>query len=556
MKAFNFRSLHNQVSACIQSYPVEALLGIVFFLMYIFQPQPYLMEGSDDLLLQDRSWYYMQTFFPVLFVLSFCANGTFRGKWRALYYATFLLIIPLYLLRMHLQDFCESTAYQCTLLLAACLLVGYRRTDGNASFARNAIKLVADVGFSFLIGILLMLAINAIYHSVVYIFDLTGWSRFTEYTFMGTLYMVIPMLFCYFKQEREDEPHISEAFSPATVIILNFILSPAVIIYTAILYLYSLTILLRWELPKGGIAYMVMAFIICTLAGRLSQLIIRKRYYDWFYRPFSFIAIPPLLLFWVGTMHRITEYSFTEARVYLLAAGTLMTLYVFFLLSKRLGNYRLMLLISAMVIAVLTYIPGISARSIGIAAQEHRLETLARQLSLWNDTTSRLTATKTFHATDTLVAAQAIQLSDCYDYLKGEQGRERAEALYGKNDLNLEALFRYTKKEELEYKRYYLPDNADIPVEAYKHYHSICSTSVRNDTLYVCLKGHPEPILQQAVKAHFALYEKTIAAWEDDATDVAPFCLENDSCLVVFRSFARYSDGRYVADGYSVAFTK
>jgi hypothetical protein len=557
MKAFNLRRLHNQVIACLQAHPVETLLGIAFFMLHIFAQQ---LEYNPSVAWKDSPqamWEYIQAFFPVLFVVSFCANATFRGKWRVLYYVTFLLIIPLYLLREQLGAFCDSTAYPCTLLLTACLLVGYRRTDGNASFARNLIKLVTDVGFSFLIGILLMLTINAIYYSVVYIFDLKEWRSFTLHTTMAMLFLVIPLLFCYFTQEKQTDTDDSKPLPPAIVIILYFILSPGVIIYTSILYLYSLIILFRWELPKGGIAYMVMAFILCTLAGRLSQFIVKERHYDWFYRPFSFIAIPPLLLFWVGTIHRISEYSLTEARVYLLAAGILMTLYVFFLRSKRLGSYRLMLLISAFVIAVLTYIPGISAKSIGIASQEHRLEALARSLSLWNDSTARLTATRSFHSTDTLMLRQAIQLIDSYDYLEKVQGKELAVARYGKNELKRPELLPYArKKEEPTYRRYTLPTKAHLSIEAYRHYYPSCLTEVKNDTLFVYVSGRQEPILQQDVKAHFAPYEKTIAAWKDDATDIAPFCVENDSCLVVLDGFTREADGDYLTFVYAVAFTK
>jgi hypothetical protein len=498
----------------------------------------------------------MQWFFPTLFVVSFCANGTFRGKWRSLYYATFLLVVPLILLRTHLWSFCESTAYPCTLLLTACLLAGYRKTNGNASFARNCTQLLIDAGFSFMIGILLSLAIIAIYYSAVYIFDIKEWNHFADHVFIANLYIVIPLLFCYFRQTDRDKVEEGEELSHATQIVLNFILSPGVIIYTGILYLYSLTILVRWELPKGGIANMVMAFILCTMTGRLSQFIVSKRYYDWFYRPFSFLAIPPLILFWIGTIHRIVEYSFTEDRVYLLASGMLMTLYIFFLMSKRLGNYRLMLLISAVVIAVLTYIPGISAKSIGIAAQEHRLETLARQLSLWNDSTAQLTGTKAFRTTDTTAVYQAVQLMDCYDYLKKEQGEKRAQHLYGKNELKLSTLMSLAEKDKPEDKRYELPYDAIIPVEGYKHYHHFCHPTIWRGVLSVYLNNSEKPVLELKAKDHFAPYERIIAGWDEKATDIAPFLVKNDSCLVILDGFTRYADGSYRTSGRGVIFMK
>ncbi|MDR0894187.1 MAG: DUF4153 domain-containing protein [Prevotellaceae bacterium] len=553
MKTIRLRSLQSKALTSLQTHPVEAVLGLCFFVLYVFSRQrQYLYQGVSW---QDypgtTSLEYMQWFFPVLFVVSYCANSMFRGKWRPLYYASFLPTIPLFLLRMQLEGFCESTAYQYTLLLAAFLLLGHRRTDGNVSFARNSVHTVINVGFSFLIGMLLMLAVNAIYHSVVYIFDWSGWSHFTQYTFMVVLYLVIPLLFCYLQQEDEEETETDdkETLSKTTQIVVNFILSPGVIAYTGILYLYFLTILIRWELPKGGIAYMVMAFIFFTLAGRMSQLIVTKRYYDWFYRPFSYLAIPPLILFWIGTIHRIAEYSFTEARVYLLASGVLMTLYVFFLLSKRLGSYRLMLLVSAVVIAVLTYIPAISAKDIGIAAQEHRLETLARSLSLWNDSTARLTGTATFKTTDSLMFYRATQLVDCYDYLQKMQGKKRALALYGANELELPHI-------GSAYRHFSYPSDK-ISIEGYKAFLSKFYMRQEDDGLmYVRSALGEQPLLKIDLDAHYARYKKMMDSWDEEATDIAPFCFENDSCLMIYEGIIRNSDGEYSRSGEVYLFLK
>ena len=41
---------------------------------------------------------------------------------------------------------------------------------------------------------------------------------------------------------------------------------------------------------------MVMGFIVVALAGHLAQYILPRRHYDWFYRHFTWIALPPLVL--------------------------------------------------------------------------------------------------------------------------------------------------------------------------------------------------------------------------------------------------------------------
>ena len=106
----------------------------------------------------------------------------------------------------------------------------------------------------------------------------------------------------------------------------NYVLHPAIAIYTVILYLYAISILVNWELPKGGISYMVFAFFMVAFAGMTMQVIAAKPVFKAFYRYFTYIAIPPLCLFWMGALCRIQMYGFTEMRVYLIVCGLIVTL--------------------------------------------------------------------------------------------------------------------------------------------------------------------------------------------------------------------------------------
>lgn len=65
-----------------------------------------------------------------------------------------------------------------------------------------------------------------------------------------------------------------------------------------------------------------------------------KRYYDWSYKNFTWIAIPPLVLYWIGTCHRIAQYGFTQGRVYLVVVGVLMTLFVLMLAMEKTKRFE------------------------------------------------------------------------------------------------------------------------------------------------------------------------------------------------------------------------
>ena len=121
-------------------------------------------------------------------------------------------------------------------------------------------------------------------------------------------------------------------------ILLNYIVAPALLIYTAILYLYMAKILVTWSLPEGGVAYLVFGFTLFALAVKALQFLMRKRLYDWFFDRFSLISLPTQLLFWVGAIRRTSEYGLTSPRIYLLVCGGLMTLCVVLFLSRRAGR--------------------------------------------------------------------------------------------------------------------------------------------------------------------------------------------------------------------------
>ena len=231
---------------------------------------------------------------------------------------------------------------------------------------------------------------------------------------------------------RQHEDEVAEPFKVLRII-LNFILSPAVIIYTVILYTYFIKIAFEWNLPKGGVAWMVMGFIAVALAGMMAQSILSKRYYDWFYRYFALVAIPPLVMYWIGSVYRIQHYGFTESRFYLMVAGMLMSLFVLMLFKERTRRYQLMALIFGAAIILFTYIPGISAKSIGLRSQKQRLAGIISDLKLADGKTGKLNDNLNLMqiCKDSLLCERYKDACSVIDYVNDEMGNEAFEAQYG-----------------------------------------------------------------------------------------------------------------------------
>ena len=299
----------------------------------------------------------------------------------------------------------------------------------NRTFVAHAIHVVKQLSFGVLIVGVLNMAIIAIYFSISFLFGLKG--EIIE-EIMMFIWLVIAPQIC-FTLVREGEDEVNDLGNILTIL-FNYILSPAVIIYTAILYVYFITIAIAWDLPKGNVAWMVIGFISVALVGLMSQSVLAKRYYDWYYRYFTWIALPPLVMFWVGSLYRIRLYSFTDSRWYLLVAGLLMTLYVLMLLNERTRRYQLMALIMAVAIILSTYVPGISAHDIGLRCQTQRMLEIADELQILDPEAGKLTDKELNLSAirqDSLLCERYREECDIICYVRLKIGYDEFKKLYG-----------------------------------------------------------------------------------------------------------------------------
>ena len=374
--------------------PLEALMGLSFFLIAAYDiyhgfgnvPNKYLDEE-------------ILAFFVPLFVLTFYMHKL--NKWA--YVASFFIF--LFLMPLSLEPFITSLAFPFTYVLAALLLIVGTRRLTDRPFGAHLLHVVTQLAFGVLVTGILNLAILAITWSFFYIFGIKEPHNFYSYIYAFLWFFVAPLVCVSFISRDEYE----EGETPKILqIIINFILTPAIIIYAVILYAYTLKILFTWDLPKGGVAWMVMGFIVVALAGHLAQYILPRRHYD------------------------------TESRVYLFVGGVLMTLFVLMLLWRGRHRYQLMTIITILSIVVFTYIPGISAKSIGIACQQSRMEKIIERLQMKDPATGKFF--KVFDVEkirkDSLLCAEYSEAVDVIEYVRGGVGREKFDSIHGKLKLS------------------------------------------------------------------------------------------------------------------------
>ncbi|MGL4060993.1 DUF4153 domain-containing protein, partial [Pasteurella multocida] len=216
-------------------------------------------------------------------------------------------------------------------------------------------------------------------NSIEYLFNINLLShRIVPKTLLFIMCFFTPVFFLIFEQ-RLTQNFQGERFHYVIELIINFIFSPVVILYTLIVYLYLAKILFYLELPKGGVAYIIMPYIALGLCCQGLRLLLIDAKWTGFYRVFAYLSIAPLVLLWVGIHTRITTYGLTEIRVMLVVLASMMTLFILFSMTQRLQQYRLFSLTACLLLFISTILT-----SPYYLAQQHQLARFERLLSELN----------------------------------------------------------------------------------------------------------------------------------------------------------------------------
>lgn len=409
-----FRKPWQGFVSSIREFPLEALLGVTFFVIFLFESSVRDILGKSDV------FYLFFWFFPQ-YVLLFTLHKL-SGKhltFRVLYCLSWFLWIPLLVLDPVNPGWSLGIAY----IIAIVLLIIGKEPLGNEPYGQNILDTVINVAAGFIIGFLLIAIVDIIIASVNFLFDLDLKDKWFTNPMAFIAFVIIPLLCCSFVENNSYK----EANGKILKILIDYIFSPALIIYTAILYIYIGRIVLRWELPNGGVAYIVAIFMAVGLICQLFRLLVEKRHFEWFYKAFPFIAIAPLILLWIGAFRRIGEYGLTEVRVYLICLALLLTVFTALLVKDKTRNFQLMTMIMAIAAILFTYIPGIRAKDFGIRSQKARLERILPNV-LVDGKFPEIIDYKTISA-DPRLKESWLAVDGAYTYLKKNMPPKKFKAL-------------------------------------------------------------------------------------------------------------------------------
>ena len=353
---------------------------------------------------------------PFVFTLAYILN-TLRCP-RMAYLLSWVIIIPLSFIG-GLEEWIETSQYWISagILCPLAVLISLRRRD-NGDFTDAIIAYAASFGVAFVFALTIHLLVMAIFGSTAYIFDLKVPEALWFYVTLVAYGIVAPVMFLSLQHRLLGR---SFRIGRTVTALVNYVIMPAVLIYTVILYLYAAKITVMWELPKGGIAYMVFAFTIITVAVGAIQYTLERRLYDKYFKYFSFIAIPALILFWTGVVRRIGEYGLSEPRVYLVVCGAIMTLTLAMLPSRRAGRYVNVAIISFVLFAAVAWIPFLSAEKLAMDSQCRRIRMAAAEANVLSEDGKLIIGNGS--AADTVYRKQHRQIYESLRYIEKDSAR-------------------------------------------------------------------------------------------------------------------------------------
>lgn len=170
----------------------------------------------------------------------------------------------------------------------------------------------------------------------------------------------------------------------------QFVLIPLLLIYVVILYFYFGKIVINWELPRGWVSYLILAY---SIVGILALLLVHplkadstKSWVKIFSKVFYYSLVPLLVMLFIAIFTRILEYGYTEARYYVLLLAVWLTVVVFYFIFFKKATIKFVP-VSLFAFGLFALIfPFLNAFSVAKKSQKNELEkVLAKNNLLKNE---------------------------------------------------------------------------------------------------------------------------------------------------------------------------
>ena len=364
-----FEKTKAQIKNAVSAHPIAIfLIGAFAIGIWFMELEP--RQGNDHL----AYW----VFEPMLFIFVYLSRpySWYRFSW----------IVPLVALAI-IGMTNDSAAFYLTSpkfwganFIALLVLLGFPFEKNNQGFTYRNFTNLFHLGLATAVWLLVFGLVAAILFTITTLFNVEFSYSFYSHFYTSLGIFTQPLFFLVFQQRQaKSEMTLNRIFE----ILVNFVLAPALMIFTVLLYAYVVQIIFEGVLPKGMLANITLPYLLGGLGVYALRSICAKARWETFFKFYPYLAIVPIVLLWLAIDRRISAYAWTEQRIYLVALATAITIAYAILIVPKARQYRLISGVVMVAIFAMTWV--VKPQEIAYQSQTARFEQLLKKLNLSDD---------------------------------------------------------------------------------------------------------------------------------------------------------------------------
>ena len=354
-----------QMKSAVSTHP------IAIFLISAFAIGIWFMElGTQK---GDHLAYWV--FEPMLFIFVYLSRpySWYRFSW----------IVPLLALAIigmtndSAEFYLTSPKFWGANFIALLVLLGFPFEKNNQGFTYRNFTNLFHIGSATAVWLLVFGLVAAILFTITTLFNVEFSYSFYSHFYTSLGIFTQPLFFLVFQQRQaKSEMTLNRIFE----ILVNFVLAPALMIFTVLLYAYVVQIIFEGVLPKGMLANITLPYLLGGLGVYALRSICAKARWETFFKFYPYLAIVPIVLLWLAIDRRISAYAWTEPRIYLVALATAITIAYAILIVPKARQYRLISGVVMVAIFAMTWV--VKPQEIAYQSQTARFQQLLKKLNL------------------------------------------------------------------------------------------------------------------------------------------------------------------------------
>ncbi|WP_370765942.1 DUF4153 domain-containing protein [Haemophilus sp.] len=361
-----FEKTKAQIKNAVSAHPIEIFLISAFAIgIWFMELEP--RQGNDHL----AYW----VFEPMLFIFVYLSRpySWYRFSW----------IVPLVALAIigmtndSAEFYLTSPKFWGANFIALLVLLGFPFEKNNQGFTYRNFTNLFHLGLATAVWLLVFGLVAAILFTITTLFNVEFSDSFYSHFYTSLGIFTQPLFFLVFQQRQaKSEMTLNRIFE----ILVNFVLAPALMIFTVLLYAYVVQIIFEGVLPKGMLANITLPYLLGGLGVYALRSICAKARWETFFKFYPYLAIVPIVLLWLAIDRRISAYAWTEQRIYLVALATAITIAYAILIVPKARQYRLISGVVMVAIFAMTWV--VKPKEIAYQSQAERFEHLLTKLNL------------------------------------------------------------------------------------------------------------------------------------------------------------------------------